>query len=165
MNVLNISGHVAVTGTIFWVLRLVRYSPQLYPVVWFVSSAAHELSHLLIGLVFLARPVSFSVIPRRSTDGAGWRLGAVGFTRLRWWNQLLVGLAPLVLLPPLAVWLLVDSLSLPLLSWLSTVMKFGAMQCFVGSWPSPPDWAYTWRTIVILLGLGCLALVGYFIFL
>lgn len=159
-----LSLHALLALAMWSVLRWSRRVPQLfplYPLLWLPGTVAHELAHLLLGFVFMARPVHFSVIPSRNRDGSGWKLGEVGFTHLRWWNQLPVGLAPLLLLPPLAAWLLLDSLTLPLLGAASVVMKFAAIQCLVGAWPSPTDWAYAWRTVTLLLVASALAAVAY----
>jgi hypothetical protein len=166
LDPVQLSLHALLTLAMWHVMRWSRRVPQLYPLYplfWLPGTVAHELAHLLMGFVFMARPVSFSVIPSRTGDGSGWKLGEVGFTNLRWWNQLPVGLAPLLLLPPLAAWLLLASLSSPLLSGPSALMKFAAIQCLVGAWPSPTDWGYAWRTVTLLLAASALAGAGYWL--
>jgi hypothetical protein len=66
------------------------------------GTAVHEIMHLLVATLTNARPVSFSVLPRR--QGGSWILGSVGCANIRWYNAVFVGLAPvLVLAVPLAV--------------------------------------------------------------
>lgn len=55
----------------------------------------HEVAHWVVGIVLGARPVSFSLWPRK--DGSSWVLGSVGFERLNIWNAAPVALAPLIL--------------------------------------------------------------------
>lgn len=55
----------------------------------------HELSHLLVGLIFRAEPLGISLLPRR--DGKRWCLGSVRFSRITPWNAVPVALAPLSL--------------------------------------------------------------------
>lgn len=90
---------VAVLATLNERLRYSR-SSFLF-VLWHLFGVVlHELSHLLVGLLFAARPVGFSVFPRRQAlpDGSfSWILGSVSFTRLNAVNSLPVALAPLLL--------------------------------------------------------------------
>jgi hypothetical protein len=66
------------------------------------GTAVHELMHFLVAALTNARPVSFSVLPRR--QGRSWILGSVGCANIRWYNAMLVGFAPLLVLAvPLAV--------------------------------------------------------------
>jgi len=56
----------------------------------------HEVCHLVVGWVLGAKPVSFSIIPRKTDDG--WVLGSVGFGRLNVFNSLPTAMAPLGLI-------------------------------------------------------------------
>lgn len=63
---------------------------------------AHEIMHLLVAFITLARPISFSVIPRR--DGEKWVFGSVQCARLTHFNAFPVAMAPaLLLLVPYAL--------------------------------------------------------------
>jgi hypothetical protein len=53
----------------------------------------HELSHLLVGILFRAQPTNISLIPRRS--GTCWQLGAVRFARITAVNAVPIACAPL----------------------------------------------------------------------
>ncbi|MCM0044557.1 MAG: hypothetical protein NBV65_08005 [Burkholderiaceae bacterium] len=134
-------------------LLALRRWPRLYAISLWPGTVAHELLHYVAGLIFGAQPLSLSVIPRRKPDG-GWLLGSVSFARLRWWNSVPVGLAPLALVPA-GGWIFIESASLPLLSLPALGMKLAATQCLVAGWPSPRDWAHA---IVGLLMLAALAM-------
>lgn len=56
----------------------------------------HELMHFIVGFILFAKPVSFSIFPKKSGDG--YTLGSVEFMNLTWWNSLPVAMAPLLLL-------------------------------------------------------------------
>lgn len=130
-----------------------RRWPWLYAVSLWPGTVAHEVLHYAAGLVFGAQPVSLSVIPRRRPEG-GWLLGSVNFARLRWWNSVPVGLAPLALVPA-GGWMFLESASLPLLSMPAIGLKLLATQCLVAGWPSPRDWAHA---IIGLLAIATLLL-------
>jgi len=60
----------------------------------------HELSHLLVAAVTGGRPVGFSIVPRRQTEGASrgvWVLGSVTISRPGPLSALPSALAPLAL--------------------------------------------------------------------
>ncbi len=136
------------------VLALRRW-PWLYAAGIWPGTVAHELLHYGAGLLFGARPVSLNVIPRRHPDG-GWLLGSVSFARLRWWNSLPVGLAPLALMPA-AGWLFVESTSLPLLSLPAWGLKLLSTQCLLAGWPSPRDWAHAIVGLFVATSLALMA--------
>lgn len=135
-------------------LRLRRW-PALYAVLTWPGTLAHELLHYVAGLLTGARPVSLTIIPRKETGGI-WVLGEVAFARLRWWNSVPVGLAPLALLP-LATWLAAQSIALPLLDWSGAGLKQLTVLCVLSAWPSRQDWShasaglFVWLLIAALL--------------
>lgn len=133
-------------------LLALRRWPYLYAALLWPGTVAHELLHYLAGLAFGARPLSLGVIPRRRPEG-GWVLGSVSFARLRWWNSVPVGLAPLALVPA-GAWIFVESASLPVWSMPALGLKLLATQCLLAGWPSPRDWAHA---IVGLLVLAAIA--------
>lgn len=58
----------------------------------------HETAHFTVGLLLNARPTSFTLVPKRASDG-GYTTGSVGFKNLRFYNALPSAMAPLLLLP------------------------------------------------------------------
>lgn len=138
-----------VAGVLLWLRRW----PYLYAFSLWPGTVAHELLHYLAGLLTGAKPVSLSVIPRRKLEG-GWLLGSVSFARLRWWNSVPVGLAPLALIPA-GGWIFIESASMPLMTTNAFGLKLLAMQCLMAGWPSPRDWAHA---IIGLVALAAIAL-------
>ena len=61
----------------------------------FIGTVFHELAHFSMGVTFYAKPVWFSLIPKRNGDS--YVLGSVEFENIRFYNALPVALAPLVL--------------------------------------------------------------------
>ncbi len=57
--------------------------------------ALHELSHLTVGTLMLAKAVSVSLVPKRQGDR--WQLGSVNFTGINIFNAAPVAYAPLLL--------------------------------------------------------------------
>ena len=56
----------------------------------------HECAHLIVGFLLNARPVSFSLFPKKAGDN--YVTGQVGFSNLKFYNALPTSLAPLLLL-------------------------------------------------------------------
>ena len=148
--------HATALLALMLALLWLRRWPLLFALSIWPGTLAHELLHFLAGWLTGAKPVSLSVIPRRKPEG-GWILGSVAFTRLRWWNSVPVGLAPLALMPAGGV-LLIQSMTLPLLSLQGAGIKLVAVQCLIAGWPSPRDWSHA---ILGLLFTGILALTAF----
>jgi len=72
-----------------------------WQICWLLpGTLLHELSHLVVAAVTGARPVGFSIIPRREGNGGAgerWRLGSVTISRPGPISALPSGLAPLTL--------------------------------------------------------------------
>lgn len=136
-------------------LLWLRRFPRLYALSIWPGTVAHELLHFCAGLLMGAKPVSLSVIPRRKPEG-GWVLGSVMFARLRWWNSVPVGLAPLALMPA-GGWAFLESAAMPLLSAQGAGLKLLTAQCLLAGWPSPRDWSHA---IVGLLMMAILVIAA-----
>ncbi len=147
----TLSTHLLALITLLLLLLWLRRFPWLYALSIWPGTVAHELLHFSAGLLMGAKPVSLSVIPRRKPEG-GWVLGSVMFARLRWWNSVPVGLAPLALMPA-GGWAFMESATLPLLSAHGAGLKLLTAQCLLAGWPSPRDWSHA---IVGLLMTGLL---------
>ncbi len=139
---------VLIVGLLLWLRRW----PYVYAFSLWPGTVAHELLHYVAGLLAGAKPVSLSVIPRRKLEG-GWTLGSVSFARLRWWNSVPVGLAPLALMPA-GGWMFIESTSLPLMTTNAFLLKLLATQCLMAGWPSPRDWAHAIIGLVAMAALG-----------
>lgn len=140
---------LVVAGLLLWLRRW----PYLYALSLWPGTVAHELLHYVAGLLAGAKPVSLSVIPRRKLEG-GWTLGSVSFARLRWWNSVPVGLAPLALIPA-GGWIFIESVSIPLMTAYGLGLKLLATQFMMAGWPSPRDWAHA---IIGLVAVTAIAL-------
>ncbi len=137
-------------------LLALRRWPPGYALLMWPGTLAHELLHYLAGALTGARPVSISLLPRRQQDGH-WALGSVSFARLRWWNSVPVGLAPMALLPA-GGWVWLESASWPLLSAGGTGLKLLAAQCLLAGWPSRRDWAHAMLGLLVIAALALTAL-------
>ena len=91
-------------------LRAARRSMWRIALLALPGTIAHELMHLIVGLVLRAKPQALSIWPRRT--GSRWTLGSVAFGNIGLLNGAFVTLAPLLLLP--AAWLCFVHVLLPL---------------------------------------------------
>src|SRR5579864_6987860 len=71
---------VALVIAVCILLRSLRRTMWRVALLALPGTIAHELTHLIVGLVLRARPHGFSVWPR--AQGNGWRLGSVSFQRI-----------------------------------------------------------------------------------
>lgn len=60
---------------------------------------AHEMAHLVVGVVLGARPTLFDFCPTRGRDG-GYMMGRVRFKNITWFSAAPIGVAPLLLIIP-----------------------------------------------------------------
>lgn len=147
-----LAAHAVLLIFLIVLLLWLRRWPVFYIALVWPGTLAHEALHYIAGLLTGARPMSFSVLPRRSPEG-GWILGSVTFARLCWWNSLPVGLAPLTLIP-VGLGLFVYSASWPELSATSGSWKFAAAQCLIAGSPSAKDWAHAIPGLMILTAIS-----------
>jgi len=96
-----------------WLLLLTIAQRRFFQIalIGFPGVLMHELMHLVIGTILLAKPVSFNLIPRRV--GNTWQFGSVSFSGLTLINSAPVAYAPLLLLG--VAWILFHHWMLPLL--------------------------------------------------
>jgi len=128
-----------------------RWVP-LYALLVLPGTLLHEASHWLVAAVLGGQPTSLHVMPTRSERG--WQLGAVGVRRVRWFNALPIGLAPL-LLAPLAWVALLQAVSIEPASWLHWAVLYVATIAAVSCVPSRAD-----LRIVLSRPLGLLLYVA-----
>ncbi len=138
--------------------RLASRSGIIFISLWHLSGVIlHELAHLIVGLLFRARPTGFSLWPERI--GNSWRLGSVSFARLTAVNSLPVALAPLGLIG--VAYLLMQNwfkIFSPSLS--TTLALYAALYILLyNALPSRQDLriASNWRSVLLYLLLGLIA--------
>lgn len=90
----NLPSFVMVAAWLLF-LRASRTSGWRMALVSLPGTWLHEVAHWITGLLLGAKPVSFSLWPRK--DEHTWVLGSVGFQRMNIWNAAPVALAPLML--------------------------------------------------------------------
>ncbi|HET9483348.1 MAG TPA: hypothetical protein VFO79_05270 [Xanthomonadales bacterium] len=133
-------------------MRAARRWLPLYALLVWPGTVLHELSHWLVALLLGGQPGSLSVVPVRTERGL--RLGSVGVRRLRGFNALPIGLAPL-LLAPLALLALVHAARVEPRSWVHWALLYVATSAAVCCLPSFAD-----LKIVASRPLGSLAYVA-----
>jgi hypothetical protein len=111
------------------------------------------MTHYCAGLLTLARPRSFSVMPRRT--GPEWTLGSVGFENLRWYNAAPTALAPFLIL---AIPVIVAAVRVAhpwSFAWADLAIAFLLAPQFLSFWPSRQDWVLSlgsWPYLVLAGG-------------
>ena len=133
-------------------MRVARRWLPLYALLVWPGTMLHELSHWLLALLLGGKPSSLSVVPARTERGL--RLGSVGVRRLRGFNALPIGLAPL-LLAPFAVLALVHAARVGPQSWVHWALLYVATSAAVCCLPSFAD-----LKIVASRPLGSLAYIA-----
>lgn len=93
------AGHALLFVAIGLVFRFLRRVPMIYVVARLPGTFAHELLHYLVGWLLGASRCPYRSAPRTRTVAGRLIYGRVEFARLRWWNEVPVGLAPLLLIP------------------------------------------------------------------
>jgi hypothetical protein len=151
------SWSIGLFAVAFWLLQhYAKPMVRLWALITLPATFLHELAHGLVGLLLAAQPSSFNLWPRR-VSASSWRLGYVGFNRLRWWNGGAVALAPLV-------WLIVlFSLTrvLPVVPEVlspatSIVLGIGLIWLWIAVAPSRSDWRLAfgyWPSALVFLAL------------
>jgi len=125
------------TALCFAVLLSARSTLWGLAVLALPGTLAHELTHFITGLVLGAKPVNFSLWPKRFGDH--WTLGEVAFRRVGVLNGAFIALAPVLLLP--LGWLCLIHVAVPawvaghLLWWsaaayLSATLFYGCLPSF-----------------------------------
>lgn len=78
---------------IFSYIRFYANKSKILTALFFLPATfLHELLHFLMGLLLLAKPTSFSLIPKKEENG--YTLGEVRFSNLNFFNTIPVALAP-----------------------------------------------------------------------
>jgi len=95
---------IALAAAWFALLRGARSSRWRVALLSIAGTIGHEMMHAAVGWALNAKPVSFSIFPRRNGDT--WILGSVTFRNLNIWNSAPVAFAPLLLAGSYGTWLL-----------------------------------------------------------
>jgi hypothetical protein len=124
----------AIAAGLHWMQRM----PRFFSLLSLPGTVGHELLHLLVGTLTLARPVAASLLPKFHRDGSA-TLGYVMFANIRWYNALFVGFAPLLALP-VTLWLVQyrSSLPPPFTLW-ELAWVYGAASLAISCTPSRAD--------------------------
>jgi len=89
-----------VTGIIFiilYIFHLFKGKVYLFALISLPATLFHELMHFIVSLFTFGMPRKISIFPEKSDNG--YTLGYVESYNVRWYNGLLIGLAPLLLIP------------------------------------------------------------------
>jgi hypothetical protein len=152
----------AVLVVVFYAfLRAARRSMWRIALLALPGTIAHELMHLVVGLVLQAKPRAFSIWPRRNSNG--WTLGSVAFGNISLLNGAFVTFAPLVLLP--VAWLCLVHVLMPL--WVEN--RWGwwlaggylAATALFAALPSFQDLKVGAPSLLLYVALGGLLLLAY----
>jgi hypothetical protein len=152
----------AVLVVVFYaLLRAARRSMWRIALLALPGTIAHELMHVVVGLVLRAKPQAFSIWPRRGSHG--WTLGSVAFGNIGLLNGAFVTLAPLLLLP--VAWLCLVDVIVPL--WVAD--RWGwwlgggylAATALFAALPSFQDLRVGAPSILLYVAAGALLLLAY----
>lgn len=97
LNINSIFISIFIFITLYFILKKVSKSNTFLLIFNFPGTVVHELSHFILGLIFLAKPKNYTLIPKKTENG--YVLGSVSFTNIRWYNAIPIGMSPLILLP------------------------------------------------------------------
>jgi hypothetical protein len=139
----------------FWLLlHSVNRFIRLWSLLNLPATFLHELAHAMVGLMLSAQPTSMSLWPRK-VGATSWRVGSVGFTRLRWWNGGAVSLAPLLWLILLSFFVKdLPSLGASVSIQASIVIGVAAVWLWNAVAPSRTDWGLAlqyWPSALVFL--------------
>lgn len=89
--------YLAAVVALIALLGLGRRLGLVFFITAFPATVAHELMHFVFGWLSYGQPAGVRLWPRRGARG--YVLGSVTCHNVRWYNGLVIGLAPLALLP------------------------------------------------------------------
>jgi hypothetical protein len=142
------------------VLGLSRRFGLVFFAAAFPATLAHELSHLLFGMLANGRPSGMRLWPRRSTRG--YVLGSVTCNNVRWYNGWLIGLAPLALLPFAVLLLRWRVHSAPAVALAELAWAYGIASLTLAALPSWQDVRIALASSGVLLALLAAAVATQF---
>lgn len=139
----------------FWLLlHSVNRFVRLWAFLNLPATLLHELAHAIVGMALGAQPSSLCLWPQK-VGATSWRLGSVGFTRLRWWNGGAVTLAPLLWLLVLGLFIRdLPSVETSLSLQKTMVIGISAVWLCHAVLPSRTDWSQAfnyWPSAMLFL--------------
>jgi hypothetical protein len=102
---------IALLGCWLFLLLIAQRKFFHIALIGFPGVVMHEFMHLVIGIIFFAKPASLNLVPRRI--GNKWRFGSISFIGLTLFNSAPVAYAPLLLLG--IAWILFHHWMVPLI--------------------------------------------------
>lgn len=92
---------IITTTLILGLIHALKKKFWVYSLITLLGTFMHEISHLLMSFIFNGRPIDFNIFPKKRVEGRDvyYELGYVINTNIRWYNGLIVGLSPLLLVP------------------------------------------------------------------
>lgn len=141
-------------------LGFTRRLGLLFFVAAFPATVAHEVTHLLMGLVTNGQPSGLRLLPRRGARG--YVLGSVTCNNVRWYNGLFIGLAPLTLLPLAVVLLGWRVQQHPALAPAETAWVYGIASLALAALPSWQDLKIALTSSWLVLALTMAIAAWYF---
>jgi len=144
-------------------LGFTRRLGLLFFVAAFPATLAHEVTHLLMGLLTNGQPSGMRLLPRRSARG--YVLGSVSCNNVRWYNGLFIGLAPLTLLPVAIVLLAWRVRQNPALAPTEAAWVYGIASLTLAALPSWQDLRISLASSWLLLTLAAAVAAWYFGFI
>jgi hypothetical protein len=147
--------HLYIYGTIITTAILYKLLANHFWSFWLFTSIgtmAHELAHFTISFLTNGKPRGFNLIPYK--EGDYYVLGSITSNNSDWYNQALISLAPVLLLPISFIFL--NSMILTETSIIQVILKsFIFTNLFIGSLPSISDFkSAIQKPIGILLLFG-----------
>jgi hypothetical protein len=152
-NHLDVLVYLAPSAALAAFIYMLGRRHDFFILFYVAGTICHEVAHYCVGLLTRAKPISFSIIPRRS--GRQWTLGYVEFANLRWYNAAPTALAPILILAiPVAVgaWRVARPWSF---DWTDLGIAFLLAPQFLSFWPSRDDWGLavaSWPYLVVAGG-------------
>lgn len=132
---------------------------NIFSVLAWPGTVAHETAHWLVSLLLLGQPADFKVWPTR--QDTIWTLGQVTTRNVTWYNQAPIALAPLLWLP--GIYLTYEQLiiSLPAWNWQHGLVLYLMAAIIHSSIPSAHDWRLAAQAPlpILLLALISITLV------
>ena len=155
LNSINILSILVVIITLYIFKRINNF--YLISLLTLPGTFMHEMMHLIASFISFGKPVSFTIIPKKK--GAGLTLGSVSSANIRWYNAIIISLAPLLLFV-IAYYLLIYIQNLDDKIYFYLGLYMVANLIFAGM-PSSTDWKLAFKKSWILLLIIIVSILEY----